>query len=168
MINNTKRIATALLVTGTLGVNVSDGWGSLPGWDSAPAPKPQPKPEPTPEPEPTETTTEPGKVDSGPIAPVYVCELVGGVSLDAIPEGYRLMSMNDVIDNADECRAKLGKFGIAALSDGKADGEHFGNNLIAGNHLNCDYIGQMLVMTGEGNDSDLDWSASCGEIKRGF
>ena len=78
-----------------------------------------------------------------------VCKLVEN-SKKTIPEGYMLMSMDDVRNNIEECRYAMKAWGIAALSDGKFDGAGYGNKLTEGNHLGCDYIGSMLVMMENG------------------
>ena len=78
-----------------------------------------------------------------------VCKLVEK-NLDAFPEGYIIMSMDDVRTNADECRYVMKAWGIAALSDGKFDGAGYGNKLTEGNHFGCNYIGNMLVMLDNG------------------
>ena len=70
------------------------------------------------------------------------------------------MSRADVKANASACRNALKPWDIIALSDGKADGGGYGYNLTESNHLGCG-LGGMFVMTSNGNDSNVDFSASC-------
>ena len=94
-----------------------------------------------------------------------VCNLVSSASL---PKGYKVMSMKDVKKNAKKCRRALGRWGIANLSDGKADGWGYRNNLTEGNHFGCDYIGQMLVMAGRGKKIEYPDSCPDGEVVGNF
>ena len=71
------------------------------------------------------------------------------------------MSMKDVKSYARECKRALGRWGIAALSDGKADTDSRGykNKLTKGNYFGCDYIEETLIMVGR--EKTFEYPDSC-------
>jgi len=56
-----------------------------------------------------------------------VCQKFGGREHE-IPDGYKIMSQQDVRDNWSACRSAMGAWDIISLLDGKVDGWGYGNN----------------------------------------
>ena len=75
-----------------------------------------------------------------------------------------LMEVSDFADEnfKNKCSVKLDCWGIAALADGKLDGPCYGSVITKGNHLNCDYIGTLLLKDrGSSNPKPYNFDAKC-------
>ena len=61
-----------------------------------------------------------------------------------------------------KCSVRLDCWGIAAFADGKLDGPCYGSVITKGNHLNCNYIDQLLLKDrGDSNPKPYNFDAKC-------
>lgn len=63
-----------------------------------------------------------------------------------VPEGYKIMSQQDVHDNWTTCKNAMGYWDIISLLDGKVDGRGYGNNFADHHEVQCNSGRWMFLM----------------------
>ena len=75
-----------------------------------------------------------------------VCKKWFGKEQD-IPNGYKIMSQQDVRDNWSACKGAMAAWDIVSLLDGKVDGLGYGNEFQNNSEVQCDRWHWMFLMS---------------------